>query len=342
MTTNVVLYGRIGGTPTIPIGELSGGDDSDSIVSTSPANAGGAAANFMIGGLNTSTSFGGRVLDSVGIIKVGTGTFTLTNGTLSYSGITAVSNGVLAFATALPSASATYSLLAPGILDVSAVGGILDVGSTGNQTIRGDGTLRGSLNLGGTGVMAAGLSNRIGTLTITNDATLGGTVFMELSRTNGSGGTNDQLVAKTITLGGTLNVTNIGSTLHVGDTFKLFRATSTLSGSFSAVNFAPTDGNNMAYTFADNTAVDGSITVLSVTNAVNTTPTNITYTFDGNQITLSWPADHIGWRLQAQTNSTSVGLTATWFDVAGSTTTNQVIMPVAPANGCVFYRMIYP
>jgi autotransporter-associated beta strand protein len=342
MTTNVVLYGRIGGTPTIPIGELSGGDDSDSIVSTSPANAGGAAANFMIGGLNTSTSFGGRVLDSVGIIKVGTGTFTLTNGTLSYSGITAVSNGVLAFATALPSASATYSLLAPGILDVSAVGGILDVGSTGNQTIRGDGTLRGSLNLGGTGVMAAGLSNRIGTLTITNDATLGGTVFMELSRTNGSGGTNDQLVAKTITLGGTLNVTNIGSTLHVGDTFKLFRATSTLSGSFSAVNFAPTDGNNMAYTFADNTAVDGSITVLSVTNAVNTTPTNITYSFDGNQITLSWPVDHIGWRLQAQTNSTSVGLTATWFDVAGSTTTNQVIMPVAPANGCVFYRMIYP
>jgi hypothetical protein len=219
---------------------------------------------------------------------------------------------------------------------------MLEVGSAGNQTIRGDGTLRGSLNLGGNGVMAAGLTNRIGALTITNDATLAGNVFMELSRTNSSGGTNDQLIAKTITLGGTLNVTNIGSALHVGDTFRLFRATSTLSGSFTTVNIAPTDANSMAYTFADNTAVDGSITVLSVTNAVNTTPTNITVTVNGNEISLSWPTDHIGWRLQAQTNSTSVGLTATWFDVAGSTTTNQIIMPIAPANGCVFYRMIYP
>jgi len=59
-------------------------------------------------------------------------------------------------------------------------------------------------------------------------------------------------------------------------------------------------------------------------------------------LTLSWPADHIGWRLQAQTNSTSAGLLNNWADVPGSTTTNQIIMPVDPANGAVFYRMVYP
>jgi hypothetical protein len=29
-------------------------------------------------------------------------------------------------------------------------------------------------------------------------------------------------------------------------------------------------------------------------------------------------------------------------DVVGATATNQMIMPINPANGSVFYRMIYP
>jgi hypothetical protein len=31
-----------------------------------------------------------------------------------------------------------------------------------------------------------------------------------------------------------------------------------------------------------------------------------------------------------------------WVDVAGATTTNQMTIPIDPANGSVFYRMIYP
>jgi len=31
-----------------------------------------------------------------------------------------------------------------------------------------------------------------------------------------------------------------------------------------------------------------------------------------------------------------------WVDVAGSTTTNQIIIPMDPANGSVFFRLIYP
>ena len=71
-------------------------------------------------------------------------------------------------------------------------------------------------------------------------------------------------------------------------------------------------------------------------------PTNITATAIGSTLNLAWPADHTGWRLQAQTNSLNTGLTGTWFDVAGSATVNSVAVPLNPANGAVFYRMVYP
>jgi hypothetical protein len=72
---------------------------------------------------------------------------------------------------------------------------------------------------------------------------------------------------------------------------------------------------------------------------VNTTPTNIVISVTGNQITLSWPADHIGWQLQ----SNSVGLTATgaWFTVPGSTATDQIITTLDATKTNVFYRMYY-
>jgi Concanavalin A-like lectin/glucanases superfamily/Immunoglobulin domain/Immunoglobulin I-set domain len=79
---------------------------------------------------------------------------------------------------------------------------------------------------------------------------------------------------------------------------------------------------------------------------VNTTPTNIVTAVTGSQgtgyqLTLSWPADHTGWTLQAQTNSLAVGINTNWVDVSGSGATNQVTVPLASTNGCVFYRLIY-
>lgn len=65
----------------------------------------------------------------------------------------------------------------------------------------------------------------------------------------------------------------------------------------------------------------------------------------GGNLQLSWPADHKGWRLQAQTNSLATGLNAAsgaWTTVAGSTATNQVSLPINPVNGNVFFRLIYP
>jgi hypothetical protein len=81
---------------------------------------------------------------------------------------------------------------------------------------------------------------------------------------------------------------------------------------------------------------------LRVATSINTTPANIVSVLSGNNLTLSWPADHTGWRLQAQTNSLGVGLRSNWVDVVGSTTVNQMTIQMTPANGSVFFRLVYP
>ncbi len=76
-------------------------------------------------------------------------------------------------------------------------------------------------------------------------------------------------------------------------------------------------------------------------SGINTNPTNIVSSVSGKVLTLSWPADHIGWQLQAQTNNLLKGIGANWVNVSGSSTTNQVAIPINLTNGAVFYRLIY-
>ena len=60
------------------------------------------------------------------------------------------------------------------------------------------------------------------------------------------------------------------------------------------------------------------------------------------QLQLNWPADHLGWRLQLQTNSTGLGLSTNWFPYSGSVSTNQILLPISTTNGSVFFRLTYP
>jgi hypothetical protein len=69
---------------------------------------------------------------------------------------------------------------------------------------------------------------------------------------------------------------------------------------------------------------------------------NLSVSLSGSQLLVSWPSDHTGWRLEAQTNSLSPGLEAAWFTVPGSTTTNLLALPLSAANGSVFFRLAYP
>jgi hypothetical protein len=79
-----------------------------------------------------------------------------------------------------------------------------------------------------------------------------------------------------------------------------------------------------------------------VVQTVATNSTNITFTASSGSLTLSWPSDHTGWRLQTQTNTLSVGLGTNWFDIPGATATNLMTLPVNPANASVFYRLVFP
>jgi alpha-N-arabinofuranosidase len=60
------------------------------------------------------------------------------------------------------------------------------------------------------------------------------------------------------------------------------------------------------------------------------------------QVQFSWPSDHTGWQLQAQTNNPGTGLGTNWVNVPGSMQTNQMAMPLNATNGAVFFRLLRP
>jgi hypothetical protein len=70
--------------------------------------------------------------------------------------------------------------------------------------------------------------------------------------------------------------------------------------------------------------------------------TSLAARISGSQLQLSWPQDHLGWSLQIQTNSLSKGLGTNWAVVPNSQLANQIFIPINPANGSVFLRLIYP
>jgi hypothetical protein len=88
---------------------------------------------------------------------------------------------------------------------------------------------------------------------------------------------------------------------------------------------------------------------LVVTNAYGTNTTLITlisppgpiqFSLTGSQLTLGWPTN-LGWTLQVQTNKLSTGLGTNWVNVPGSTILTNMIVPISPTNGSVFYRLRY-
>jgi len=68
-------------------------------------------------------------------------------------------------------------------------------------------------------------------------------------------------------------------------------------------------------------------------------PTNIITQANGNTLQLSWPQDHLGWRLQVQTNSL---VDSNWVDVPNSTNVTSTLLNIDPANGSVYFRLVYP
>lgn len=119
----------------------------------------------------------------------------------------------------------------------------------------------------------------------------------------------------------------------------------TLNASLGYVSVpANWNGDQLELTVTNASGTTNAFVTLAISN-INLNPTNIAVAVTNNQVWLSWPADHIGWQLQVETNKLSVGITtnaANWFNVSGTTTTNQVFVPINVNNGCVFYRLLYP
>jgi autotransporter-associated beta strand protein len=207
-------------------------------------------------------------------------------------------------------------------------------------TLGGTGVVAGNVTVNAGGTLAPGAA-AIGKLTVNGALTLGGSFS---ARVNSAGTPNcDQVEgATTVTYGGTLNVVNGGPALTAADSFPLFSAT-TYAGAFASISPA-TPGAGLQWN-TNTLTTDGTLRISAIGGGPSTTPTNVTAVFTSTDVTLSWPASHLGWTLQVQTNARSVGLTVatnTWFDVVGSAATNSVTIPTSKADPTVFYRLRLP
>jgi fibronectin-binding autotransporter adhesin len=237
------------------------------------------------------------------VLKLGAGKLTLNNLTNGYGGNTTISNG---------------SLIINGTNLSAAI-------FVNGGTLGGTGTLNGPVVTDPGTTLAPGAS--VGTLTINSDLSIGGNLAIELNKSLAQ--SNDLVVVSgvlTNTGSGTLTVANLGPILTPGDKFTLF-SQPLLHGSTITV----TGGSA---TWINNLASDGSITV----NTVVGPPTLNVSPLGGGNLQFSWTGS---FKLQAQTNSLTVGLRSNWGDYPGGGT-SPVTVAVNPTNGTVFFRLVSP
>jgi fibronectin-binding autotransporter adhesin len=277
---------------------------------------------LIIGGTDNITFTGGFNLagaDGIGTnrtIQVTNTAATTFSGTITdngnTSGLTKTGNGALYL-------NGTDNYTGPTVVNAGRLGG--------------SGSITSPVAVQTNGTISGGAATGIGTFTVNNNLSLdNGKVLVRVNKALSPGQSNDLIsVSGTLANTGTnsITVTNIGaSAIAVGDTFKVF-------------NKAVTGGNAMSVTgggvnWNNNLAVDGTISVASVISTVATNPTNMTFSVSSGNMSISWPADHLGWYLQMNTNSLTSN---TWVDVAGSSTSTNAVIPINPSVRNAFFRM---
>jgi autotransporter-associated beta strand protein len=260
-------------------------------------------ATFVFDAASQSQTLSG-VISGTGQLIVNNGTLTLA-GQNTYSGTTTVSNGTL----------------------------IINGGNAAAATIVNGGMLGGTGALSGPVTLATGTAlapgapvGSVGTLTISNDLTLGGNLTIEVNKSVSP--SNDFVVVLgvlTNTGTGTVTVANLGPALAVGDTFTLF--------SKLVQNGAALTVTGAGAAWANHLAVDGSITVTAITR-----PT-LNFTQTGGSLQFSWSANFGSYKLQSQTNSLTKGLGYNWSDYPGGAT-SPVTVPMDAMQDTVFFRLV--
>lgn len=114
----------------------------------------------------------------------------------------------------------------------------------------------------------------------------------------------------------------------------------------TTTNFTSTSiANGTLYYFvvtATNSAGESAISSEVSARPVSPVSTNLSLAISGSALQITWPTDHTGWKLQAQTNTLLYGLGTNWSDVPNTMLTNQISLPMAATNGGVFFRLVLP
>jgi autotransporter-associated beta strand protein len=322
------------------------------ILTNGAAIFGGGASNVIVGAVTlqgptlntfnaaTDLAFYGPISGSGGWNKLSGGTVWL-YGTNTYSGSTICGQNSVVFLG--PNASLTSS----STIEIDG-GSTLNVTNPASftlgvsQTMIGNGTvLGGNIIFGSGSTLQPGFSSGTSTLTMNGSLTFqaGSTDIVKYNK--GTSLANDLVTGLgSVTYGGTLFVTNLGSgALAATDTLKIFNSAS--YGGYFANIVPATPAPGLGWN-TNTLTTDGTLRFVITANLI---PTNIVTHLNGNQLTLNWPPDHIGWRLLLQTNHLASGIsgkTNDWDTVSGSTATNQVTITINPANPTEFYRLVYP
>jgi autotransporter-associated beta strand protein len=262
-------------------------------------NTVGGASTLTVGNNNQTSQFDGVIQNTsgtVGLTKVGSGVLTLT-GINPYTGSTTISNG---------------TLLVNGHNGPGTV--VVEAGALG-----GNGIIDGAVTVNAGGTFSPGTS--IGTLMVNNDLTLRGNTVIEVDR---DARTNDFVGGiNLLSAGGTVTVSNLGSSLQAGDTFRVFSA-NTYSGSFAV------SGAGATWVLTNG--------VLAVTGMAGERPV-LQMSHAGNTLSFSWSGT---FKLQAQTNALGIQLgDSNWLDYP-SGSTSPVSVTINPANPSVFFRLRSP
>jgi autotransporter-associated beta strand protein len=220
LAADVQMYSRASSGAVIPIGELAATPGAILTAGFGSSDGTQNAVTWRVGGLNTDATNAATILGTTKLIKEGGGTWTLT-GDNTQTGGTTVTNGTLRLDN--PSGSPTGT----GVLEVGPDGLL-----TGNALVDGPATIR--------GILAPGTGSN--TLTFNSGLTLGPTATTILHVRRSPGASDLVSVVGSLSCGGLLVVTNIGSAPFVAGDILTPIAASAFAGTFAGLILPPLDG----------------------------------------------------------------------------------------------------
>ena len=285
-------------------GQLGGGNYASAIMNNGTFNYNSSASQTLSG-----------VVAGNGVLMVnGAGTLTLA-GTNTDTGSTIINDGALALSGNASLASTNITVAGGASLDVSGLAGAFG--------------LRSGMTLANSsaGAVINGPNNcSAGTLSLVADG-----VKPAFIQTNGT---------MTLSAGTVIKVNNTGRILGVGHHPLIAGAATGNHGSVTGtVPLVAVTGNGTAG--ATSLQIDGAGNLnLVVTSGTSSNSASIHYTCNSGTLGLAWPGDHLGWI--AQSNAVDLSNSNFWFDILGSQSVTNLVIPINPATPQVFYRLRYP